>query len=197
MNKIKLFLVAVIITMTAGSAMAQKTGYIRVDDVVALMPETGKLDSLIRQYQADSLQPRFNYTLSEYQRKDSAVNGRDSLKTPTTVRAKMRQEMQQDLYELQNWQQIVQQATQQKQDQYLEPIYRKAINAIQQVAKDNGYTYVYTKDALLVAPPADDLLPLVAKRLNLKLPPALANQSVGNEGPGTRTVEKTKTKTKG
>ena len=71
--------------------------------------------------------------------------------------------MQQDLSELQNWQQIVQQATQQKQDQLLEPIIRKAMAAIQEVAKENGYTYVYTQDALFVAPPADDLLPLVAK----------------------------------
>jgi outer membrane protein len=80
--------------------------------------------------------------------------------------------MQQDMYELQNWQQISQQLTQNKQDQLLEPIYTKAIEAIQTVAKENGYAYVYTKDALLVAPPADDLLPLVAKKLNLTVPSA-------------------------
>src|SRR5947209_2472723 len=191
MNKIKLFLLSAILFSAMG-VMAQKVGYIKVDNVVALMPETSKIDSMVKTFQADSLQPRFNYTLSEYQRKDSAVNGKDSLKTPASVRAKMRQEMQQDLYELQNWQQIVNQATQQKQDQLLEPIYRRAITAIQEVAKENGYTYVYTKDALLVAPPADDMLPLVARKLNLKLPPALANQAVGNEAP-----VKTKTKTKG
>ncbi len=39
------------------------------------------------------------------------------------------------------------------------------------VAKENGYSYVYSKEALLVAPPGDDLLPLVAKKLNIKLPP--------------------------
>src|SRR5437764_8288699 len=178
MNKIKLFLLAAILCSAMG-VMAKKVGYIKVDNVVALMPETSKIDSLVKTFQADSLQPRFNYTLSEYQRKDSAVNGKDSLRTPASVRTKMRQEMQQDLYELQNWQQIVQQATQQKQDQLLEPIYRKAITAIQEVAKDNGYTYVYTQDALIVAPPSDDLLPLVAKRLNLKLPAGLNAQRQG------------------
>jgi outer membrane protein len=198
MNKFKLFLSAFALILT-GSAMAQKTGYIKVDNVIALMPETGKIDSLIRTFQADSLQPRFNYTLSEYQRKDSAVNGKDSSKTPPAVRAKMRQEMQQDLSELQNWQQIVQQASQQKQDQLLEPLYRKAITAIQEVAKENGYTYVYTQDALIVAPPGDDLLPLVAKKLNLKLPPGLAQRApASSEGPGTNNPQtKTKTKTKG
>jgi outer membrane protein len=170
MNKIKLFLVAATIFTIAGSAAAQKTGYIRVDDVVRLMPETAKVQTTLEKFQSDSLQPRFNYTLSEFQRKDSMVNGKDSLKTPAAARAKMREEMQQDMYELQNWQQLSQQLVQNKQEQLLEPIYAKAVTAIQAVAKESGYTYVYTKDALLVAPESDDLLPLVAKKLNLAIP---------------------------
>jgi outer membrane protein len=94
------------------------------------MPETAKLQTAIETYQKDSLQPRFNYTLSEFQRKDSIVNGKDSLKTPAAARAKMREEMQQDMYELQNWQQLSQQLIQAKQDQLLEPIYAKAFTAV-------------------------------------------------------------------
>jgi outer membrane protein len=172
MSKFRILLAAVAFTLIAGTASAQKTGYIRVDDVVRLMPETGKLQGVMEKYQSDSLQPRFNYTLSEFQRKDSIVNGKDSLKYPAAARAKMREEMQQDMYELQNWQQLSQQLMQAKQDQLLEPIYAKAISAIQQVAKESGYAYVYTKEALIVAPPADDLLPLVAKKLNLTVPGA-------------------------
>jgi len=186
MNKIKLFLVAAVVVLTAGSAAAQKTGYIRVDDVVRLMPETAKIQTSLEKYQSDSLQPRFNYTLSEYQRKDSIINGKDSSRTPAAARIKMREEMQQDMYELQNWQQISQQLMQTKQDQLLEPIYSKAITAIQQVAKENGYGYVYTKDALLVAPPADDLLPLVAKKLNLTIPTGPgANKTASAPATGT------------
>jgi outer membrane protein len=146
MNKIKFFLLAAVaIIAVSYNAQAQKTGYIRVDDVVRLMPETQKIQGALEKFQSDSLQPRLQYTLSEYQRKDSLVNGKDSLKTPAAVRAQIREELQQMMYELNNW---------------------------QQVAKDNGYAYVYVKDALLVAPPADDLLPLVAKRLNLTVPNA-------------------------
>ena len=177
MNKIKIFFVAAVIGL-AGTAAAQKTGYIRVDDVVSLMPETQKIQGTLEKYNTDSLQPRFNYTLAEFQRKDSVINGKDSLKTPAAARAKMREEMQRDLYELQNWQQISNQLLQAKQDQLLEPIYARAITAIQQVAKESGYGYVYTKEALLVAPPADDLLPLVAKKLNLTIPTG-ANRTAG------------------
>jgi outer membrane protein len=170
MNKFRILLAAAAFVLMAGTASAQKTGYIRVDDVVRLMPETAKLQGVMEKYQSDSLQPRFNYTLAEFQRKDSIVNGKDSTKYPAAARAKMREEMQQDMYELQNWQQLSQQLIQAKQDQLLEPIYAKAISAIQQVAKESGYAYVYTKEALIVAPPADDLLPLVAKKLNLTIP---------------------------
>jgi len=172
MNKIKVFVVAAIIMLTAGSAMAQKTGYIRVDDVVMLMPEIAKLDTALQRYQADSLNPQFSYMVSEYNRKDSLISGKDSLKTPASVRVQIRQELEGLAYQIQNWQNIAQNMMQNKQNELLAPIYRKAISAIEQVAKESGYSYVYTKEALLVAPPADDLLPLVAKKLNLKLPAA-------------------------
>jgi outer membrane protein len=172
MNKIKLFLVAAVLFISASSAMAQKTGYISVDQVVSIMPETAKLDSLLRKYQADSLNPQFAYIVQEYNRKDSIANGKDSLKTPVAVRQQIRQELEQYAYQIQNWQQIVQQALQAKQQELLEPIYRKVDNAIQAVAKENGYAYVMNREALLVMPPADDLLTLVARKLNVKVPAA-------------------------
>ncbi|MEI6949106.1 OmpH family outer membrane protein [Paraflavisolibacter sp. H34] len=171
MNKIKLFLIAAILLIGAGSAMAQsKTGYISVDRVVAIMPETQKLDSLLRKYQADSLNPRFSYMVQEYNRKDSMVNTKDSVKLGKAVIAQIRQELEGYAYQIQNWQQIAQQEMQSKQGELLEPIYRKVDNAIQAVAKENGYGYVLNQEALLVMPPADDLLPLVAKKLNVKVP---------------------------
>ncbi len=170
MNMIRLFIAAAILFISAGSVMAQKTGYISVDRVVSLMPETAKLDSLLRKFQADSLNPQFNYMVQEYQRKDSMVSGKDSVKLSIAVRKQIRQELEGYAYQIQNWQQIVQQELQGKQSQLLEPIYRKVDNAIQTVAKENGYAYVLNQEALLVMPPADDLLPLVAKKLNVRVP---------------------------
>jgi outer membrane protein len=178
MNKIKLFMLAVVVFISADSVMAQKSGYISVDQIVSIMPETGKIDSLLRKYQSDSLAPRYAYMVQEYNRKDSIANGKDSAKTPASVRVKVREELEQLLYELQNWQQISQQYLQAKQQQLLEPIYIKVDNAIKAVAKENGYAYVFNREALLVMPPADDLLQLVAKKLNVKVP-AAATASTG------------------
>ena len=59
-----------------------------------------------------------------------------------------------------------------RQQELIGPINKKAYDAIQAVAKENSYVFVFEKEALLVAPPAEDILPLVAKKLNIKLPPA-------------------------
>jgi outer membrane protein len=175
MNKIKLFMVAAVIFISSGSVMAQKSGYIRVDAIVSIMPETAKLDSLLRKYQADSINPQFAYIVQEYNRKDSIANGKDSAKTPLAVRQQIRQELEGYAYQIQNWQQITQQALQSKQQEFLEPIYRKVDAAIKAVAKESGYAYVFNSEALLVMPPGDDLLPLVAKKLNVKVPAATAS----------------------
>jgi outer membrane protein len=170
MNKIKIILLAAVIVISTGSAMAQKTGYISVDDVVRLMPDLRKIDTVMQRFQVDSINTEFASLVSDYNYRDSLLSSKDTLKMPASVRDQHRQALQQISYQVQNWQQIAQQAYQSKQQELLEPVYRKVVAAINATAKENGYGYVYTKDALIVAPPADDLLPLVAKKLNLKIP---------------------------
>jgi outer membrane protein len=89
---------------------------------------------------------------------------------PASVKREHRQNMESDAYQIQNWQQISQNVMQSKQEELMTPVYQRLMNAINQVAKENGYAYVYNREALLVAPPADDLSLLVAKKLNIKIP---------------------------
>ncbi len=175
MNKIKIFLLAAILVVTAGSASAQKHGFISMEQVVYLMPETARIDTALQRFQTDSLQPQLAIMIQDYNYKDSMLTSKDSSKIPVTVRNQYRQDMQNVSYQLQNWQGYSQQVMQAKQEQLLAPIYRKAMDAIKAVAKESGYAYVHNTEALLVAPPADDLLPLVDKKLGLKLPPATAS----------------------
>ena len=74
------------------------------------------------------------------------------------------------LQDLQGEEQRIQQQLQQKQQELIGPINKKAYDAIQAVAKENGYGYVFEKQALLVAPPGEDIIQLVAKKLQIKLP---------------------------
>ncbi len=154
----------------AGTAQSQmKAGYISVDVVVSLMPETGKVDSLIQKYQSDSLTPQYAQIVSLYQYKDSVY--RDSVHpAPAAVKKQIEEELPSLAYQIQNWQAIVQQMTENKQNELLAPIYRKVYDAIKLVAKEKGYTHVFNKEAFLVAPDADDMLAAVAAKLKIKLP---------------------------
>lgn len=168
----KKFLTAVVLVMGvlfAGNAGAQtKIGYIKIDDMVAIMPETQKIDSLLERFQADSINPKYAQIVALYQYKDSVY--RDSLKTPAVVRKQIEEELPSLIYQIQNWQQLVNQAMETKQNEYLAPIYRKVYDAIKQVAKEKGYTHVLSKEALLVAPDGDDMIGLVAAKLKVPIP---------------------------
>ena len=92
------------------------------------------------------------------------------MKTPAVVRKQIEQELPTLIYQIQNWQTIVQQATESKQNELLAPIYRKVYDAIKLVAKEKGYTHVYNKEALLVAPEGDDMILAVAAKLKVTVP---------------------------
>ena len=172
MNKIKLFLLAAVVVLGASSvnAQGQKSGYISVEQMVSLMPELGRIDTLLQRFQADSLNAEFASLIQDYNYKDSLLTKTDTTKIPVATRRQYRRDLESVAYQVQNWQQISQQVMQSKQQELLGPVYQRVMDAIRTVAKDNGYGFVYNQEALLVAPPGDNLLPLVAKRLNVKLP---------------------------
>lgn len=170
MNKFKLFLIAAFLVFSSSAAMAQKTGYIDVNVVIQIMPDAAKIDSLMNKFQADSLSEEFATLVRDYKYRDSILGSKDTLTMPASVKAQHQQTLQNVAYQINNWQTISQQYYQTKQNQYLEPVYRKVMKAIQDVAKEKGYTYIYDKSVLIVGPTGDDLLPAVAQKLNIKIP---------------------------
>jgi outer membrane protein len=149
-----------------------KIGYIRIDDVVGLMPEAGKIDTLLQRYQNDSLNQTLNNIVQEYQYKDSMLTKVDTTKTPKQILNQLRTDVNVLAYQIQNWQSLAGQAYENRQQQLLAPLYNKAITAVRTVAKEKGYTYVLDEatSTLLVMPPGDDLLPAVKTKLGIKDP---------------------------
>jgi len=175
MKKILTVVVLAAGLLFASNVNAQsKLGYISLETMVRIMPDAAKIDSILERYQADTINPQYAQIVQLYQYKDSIY--RDSVhKAPPAVKKQIEAELPNLINQIQNWQQITQQALQNKQQELLEPIYRKVDTAIKAVAKENGYAYVFNSEALLVMPPGDDLLPLVAKKLNVKVPPPTAS----------------------
>ena len=169
MKKILTIVAVVMGLVLAGNstkAQAVKIGVISLQELIPAMPEYKKADTALNDYQ-NALGQNFEDMKREYYEKDSALNTKDTAKLTKAQLEIKRREVSELLVKLQGWQQQAQQMYQQKQQDLIQPIQKKAVEAIQAVAKENGYTYVLTKDALLVSPPAEDLLPLVKKKLGI------------------------------
>jgi outer membrane protein len=180
MKQMKKFLTAAFITVTALVTTSQvnaqtKIGYISTEELVSIMPETAKADSNLQQYRTALIQ--------NAQEKQSSLESaiekfnKDSSTMTISVKDVKRGELQKMLNDLQSEDQRIQQQLQQRQQELIAPINKKAFDAIQAVAKENGYSYIFEKGALLVAPPGEDVLALVAKKLNVKVPASRSAQT--------------------
>jgi outer membrane protein len=140
-----------------------KTGYVSIDEVVQLMPEYKKATGDMAQYDS-TLQIEYAETLKELNRQDSLFKMDSTKMSPAAKNAK-KELMKKLLVELQGFEQGYQQKMQQKQEELMAPIAQKANQLIEDIAKANGYTYVFRKEALLVQPTTDDLLPLIKRKI--------------------------------
>jgi outer membrane protein len=145
----------------------QKIGTISLPELIPNMPEYKKADTAMNEFN-NALNQQYQDLVTEYQQQQTLLTSKDTVKYTSAQLEIKRKDLGDLLGKLQNWQQTAQQMQQQKNQELLAPIQKKAMDAIQSVAKENGYTYVISKDQLLVSPPADDILPLVKKKLGLK-----------------------------
>ena len=161
----------VIIALTAFNPFLysqNKTGYVSIDEVVQLMPDYKKATGDMAQYDS-TLQIEYAETLKELNRQDSLFKMDSTKMSPAAKNAK-KELMKKLLVELQGFEQGYQQKMQQKQEELMAPIAQKANQLIEDVAKANGYTYVFSKEALIVKPIEDDLLPLIKTKLEGSAP---------------------------
>ncbi len=181
MKKIVLVFSVACTALLAGTKVnaQSKLGYFSVEQMVNVMPETAKLDTLLERFKNDSIGSTLNLMIQDYNYKDSMLNkNKDSLKIPAVTRAQYRRDLESLAFQIQNWQQIAQQMVQEKQDQLFGPVYKKVGDALRAVAKEKGYGYVVDKSVFLVAPDGDDLLPMVAARLKVTLPATMTQPKI-------------------
>ena len=164
MKKMTLLALVALITIS-NIASAQKNGYINTSELLVSMPETKKAQEKLQKMQ-DSLNNSYAEMIKEYREKDSVIRLDSAKWTPAKRDIKFK-EFQELGEVLQNYSNAAQQYLQQEEQKMFEPIQKIAREAIQSVAKANGYGYVFNSEALLVSPAADDILPLVKKYLKI------------------------------
>jgi len=166
----KAWIVLAFCTLTLGvSAQNQeKFGHINFADLYALMPGLDSVKAVYEKYAA-SVQDQFDAMQNELQTKIT-----DYQNNQTTMSEIIRQTKEREITDLQTrmeaFQTSAQQDLQNKETELTTPIIEKAQNAVKEVAKENGYTYILnsTGGMLLFADPGDDVMDLVKKKLGIQ-----------------------------
>ncbi len=154
---------------TDAAAQAMKLGYFDLEAVVSLMPGTEKIDSILQGFMKDSVNAEYEFRVEEFNRNDSILKA-DSIKMPQKLYNERKSKLFQEFYLLQNWQEYSQQMYQNKQQELVGPYAQKAIEAFRKVVAEGKYTHVFKADNFYEAPETDNLVPVVAKKLGLKVP---------------------------
>ena len=169
----KKLIVAAVMAIGIFHASAQnKIGYISTDELIGVMPEAEKADAELKEYQA-ALAQQGQDRMKELGIKDSLFV-KDSAKLSPSMKEIKRKELIELYQRVQGFQTEAQELYQQEAQKKIAPIRAKAMEAIRVVAKESGYTYIFDINAVIVAPPGDDVLPLVKKKLGIKDAPAAA-----------------------
>ena len=172
MKKLVRFLavIALLVALSSSSQAqgAQKIGYIDFNTLIAAMPGVDSVKIKLQTYQktlADQLDAMRGEFENKYQDYQSQSAGMSDL---------IKQTKEKELQDLQSridaFQTKAQTDLQAKQQELLQPVIDKAKAAVKEVAKENKFTYVLNsiEEIMLYSEPADDLMPLVKKKLNIQ-----------------------------
>ncbi len=88
------------ITLSNYADAQGKMGYMSVEQMVGLMPDIHKIDTLLQKYQADSVNATFAVIVQDYNFKDSMLNKTDTTKLPPSVKAQYRRDLESDAYQI-------------------------------------------------------------------------------------------------
>lgn len=165
-----------LITAQAQSPTASsKIGYADVDYIFSQMPEAKQIETELQSTQTQ-LKNQIDAKVQEFQKKLA-----DYQKNLNTMLDAVRQNTERELTMLQENLQKLQQDAQttidNKRNQLMEPVYKKVGKAIEDVAKENGYTFVLNQqigglDVILYGDEHNDVSDLVLKKLGVTPKPA-------------------------
>ena len=168
MKKVLKLTLAVVCVMFSTSLFAQKIGRINSQDVVVNMAEFKQAQTQIEalakdlQAQAETIQVEMNNKLQEYQK---------GAETMTDAVRQLKEKELTDLNtSLQEFNQVAQQELQKKEQELMEPIIKKANEAITEVSKAGGYTVIFETGSMIYFDEAQvkDITPEVKAKLGAK-----------------------------
>ncbi len=193
MKKVLNFSLILIILLGSTPLLAQsdvKLGHVNTNELLRMMPERQEAQEELQRY-AQDLEETFMSMQNEFQTKYQ-----EFIDNQETYSQLVRQSKERELQSLQErimeFEESAQQDIMQEEERLLRPIINEAREAIEEVARDNGFTYIFDTSggAVVYHERGEDIMPLVMDKLNLDrddmLPedPALSEPDLDFDQPG-------------
>lgn len=152
---------------TTDAQVKLKIGYIDSNELLMAMPERDSAKVSIENY-AKSLEKQLSAMSSEFEKKYKEFTDNQATYSEL-IRSTKQLELQEMKNRIDSFQQQAQQDLENKESELLNPIIQKAKKAIEDVAKENGFTYILdvASGSLLFYEGGENILPLVKKKLGL------------------------------
>ena len=166
--KITLLMLVVALSTTAMAQKGTKVGHINSNDLLTAMPERTTVQKELEEY-ANQLKVTLDAMSKEYETKVADFQSKQDVMTDIIKNNKIKEIT--DLEKrIKEFQQTAEADLQKKEQDLLQPIIDKAKTAINDVAKENGYTYVLDSSVgvVLYSVETDDILPKVKKKLGIE-----------------------------
>ena len=164
MKKLSVLFAAVMMLITAGAVNAQKVASMDYEAVLAAMPETKKMTTDLDTF-SKTKGDELNKQAEAFQKEVQAYQAEGAKMTEAQRTAK-EGELQKKQQNLQQLQQTAQQDLASRRDTAVKPIIEKLNNAVNKVAKANGFDFIIDATALIYKG-GPDATPLVKKELGL------------------------------
>ncbi|QHL88398.1 OmpH family outer membrane protein [Nibribacter ruber] len=169
MNKLKSLLVAAFVCVSMAS-FAQtgtvKIGYTNANYIISQLPESRQIESDLKAH-SSQLEKELQNKVRDYQTKLEAYNKGAQTMTDV-IRADREKELTSLRSSIEEFQRNADASLQKKEQVALEPVMNKIQKAIDDVAKENGYTHIFTAEALLYGPEdGNNFTDLVLKKLGV------------------------------
>ena len=144
-----------------------KFGYLNSNELLASMPESVTMQTELQDY-AKKLENQLSDMQSEYERKVTDFQQNEITYSELVKEDKIR-EVESIQKRMVDFQQSAQKSLAQKETELFTPIRDKAMEAIQEVAKDGKYTYIFDSGAgsFLYADESENVIEKVKAKLGM------------------------------
>jgi outer membrane protein len=166
--KVSIFVIIACISTSSFSQAKFKLGHIDSNELLKMMPGRDSAMKKMQDYQK-SLEDQLKAMQSELETKYTDFTANQATMSEL-IKSTKQKELQDLNGRIEAFQTSAQQDLQAKEQEVLKPIVDKAKKAIEEVAKENGYTYIFDSGVgvLLYSENTDNILPLVKKKIGIK-----------------------------